>query len=644
MSKKQKKMLIRIIMAAVIWVAGFTAEKIFSEQLEAAGRFSLLGFIDLAVFAAAYLVIGWDILWKAIRNIAHGQVFDENFLMAIASIGAMIIGEYDEGGAVMILYQVGELFQSVAVGKSRRSIAEMVDINPEYANVERDGEVSEVSPEDVAAGEIIVIRPGERIPLDGTVLSGSSELNTAALTGESALRAVAEGDEVISGCINTNGLLRVKVSRPYSDSTVARILELVENSTENKAKTENFITKFARVYTPIVVFAALALAIIPGFIQAAKSGWADFSGWLGSEGSEGWIYRALTFLVVSCPCALVISVPLSYFGGIGGASKFGIMIKGANYLEELAKAQTFVFDKTGTLTKGSFAVTSIVPDGMTEDELLGMCAAAEAFSTHPIAQSIIAEGKKRSLTQTASDAEEIAGYGVKAVVGGKTVIAGNYRLMEKENIAAPAVSTAGTVVHCAADGKYAGYIVISDEIKPGTPAALAALKNLCGAKTIMLTGDRKAAAEAVAAQAGIDEYHAELLPDGKVSRVEELYKAKPENTTLVFVGDGMNDAPALARADVGIAMGAMGSDAAIEAADIVLMNDNIESLPTAVRISRKTHSIVMQNIILALSVKALIMLLTAIGIGNMWLAVFGDVGVAVIAILNAMRAMRIKAK
>lgn len=642
MSRKQKKMLIRIIAASVIWIAGFTAEKIFSEQLEAAGRLSLLGFIDLAVFAAAYLVIGWDILWKAIRNIAHGQVFDENFLMAIASIGAMVIGEYDEGGAVMILYQVGELFQSVAVGKSRRSIAEMVDINPEYANVERDGEVSEVSPEEVAAGEVIVIRPGERIPLDGTVLTGSSELNTAALTGESALRAVAEGDEVISGCINTNGLLRVKVSRPYSDSTVARILELVENSTENKAKTENFITKFARVYTPIVVFAALALAVIPGFIQAAVSGWTDLSGWLGSENSEGWIYRALTFLVVSCPCALVISVPLSYFGGIGGASRYGIMIKGANYLEELAKAQTFVFDKTGTLTKGSFAVTDIVPDGMTENELLGICAAAEAFSTHPIAQSIIAEGKKRSLTQTADDAEEIAGYGVKAVVDGKTVIAGNHRLMERENIPAPSVSTAGTVVHCAADGKYAGYIVISDEIKSGTPSALAALKNLCGAKTIMLTGDRRAAAEAVAAQAGIDEFHAELLPDGKVSRVEELYNAKPEKSTLVFVGDGMNDAPALARADVGIAMGAMGSDAAIEAADIVLMNDNIESLPTAVRISKKTHSIVMQNIVLALSVKAIIMLLTAVGIGNMWLAVFGDVGVAVIAILNAMRAMRIK--
>lgn len=455
----------------------------------------------------------------------------------------MVIGEYDEGGAVMILYQIGELFQSVAVGKSRRSIAEMVDINPEYANVERDGEVSEVSPEDVAAGETIVIRPGERIPLDGTIISGSSELNTAALTGESALRAVAEGDEVISGCINTNGLLKVKVSRPYSDSTVARILELVENSTENKAKPENFITKFAKVYTPIVVFAAIALAIIPGLIETSMNGFTDFTNWIG-EG--GWVYRALSFLVVSCPCALVISVPLSYFGGIGGASKYGIMIKGANYLEELSRARTFVFDKTGTLTKGSFAVTGVTPEGMSENELLGICAAAETYSTHPIAQSIIAEAKKRELTTTASDAEEIAGYGVKAVVDGRTAIVGNHRLMQRENIAAPSVDTPGTVVHCAVDGKYAGCIVISDEIKPGAPKALAALKELCGAKTVMLTGDRKAAADAIAKTAGIDEYHAELLPDGKVSKVEELYKAKPENSSLVFVGDGMNDAPALA--------------------------------------------------------------------------------------------------
>lgn len=637
MSKKQKKMLLRIIIAAVIWVAGFVLEHVFAEQIEAAGRVSLIGMLHLAVFVAVYLVIGWDILWKAIRNIAHGKVFDENFLMAIASIGAMVVGEYAEGGAVMLLYQVGELFQSVAVGKSRRSIAEMVDINPEFANVERDGEVTEVDPGDVAAGEVVVIRPGERVPLDGTVISGSSELNTAALTGESALRAVAEGDEVISGCINTNGLLRVKVSRPYSDSTVARILELVENSTENKAKTENFITKFAKVYTPIVVFAAIAVALIPGLIVTAMNGFTDFSEWLG-EG--GWVYRALSFLVVSCPCALVISVPLTYFGGIGGASRYGIMIKGANFMEQLAKAQTFVFDKTGTLTKGSFVVSEIRPEGMSENELLDICAAAESYSTHPIAQSIIAEGKKRSLTATASDAEEIAGYGVRAQVNGSTALVGNSRLMERENIQVPAVTSAGTVVHCAVDGKYAGCIVITDEIKQETPSAIAELKKQCGAKTVMLTGDRKAAAEAIAAQAGIDEVHSELLPDGKVARVEELYKARPEGSTLVFVGDGMNDAPALARADVGIAMGAMGSDAAIEAADIVLMNDNIESLPTAVKISRKTHSIVMQNIVFAIGVKVLIMLLTALGITNMWVAIFGDVGVAVLAILNAMRAMK----
>ena len=632
MSKKQKKMLLRIIISAVVWAAGLVISHLFPAE----DRFGVMGIVQLVIFTAAYLTIGWDIVWKAIRNIAHGQVFDENFLMSIASIGAMVIGDYSEGTAVMIFYQVGELFQSVAVGKSRRSIAEMVDINPEYANVERGGEVAEVSPEEISAGEIIVIRPGERIPLDGRVISGSSELNTAALTGESTLRGVREGDEVISGCINTNGLLRVEVSRPYSDSTVARILELVENSSENKAKTENFITKFARIYTPIVVFSAVALAVIPGLISAAVSGWSDFSGW-----SE-WVYRALTFLVVSCPCALVISVPLSYFGGIGGASRHGIMIKGANYLEQLAKAQTFVFDKTGTLTKGSFSVTEAVPEDISADELVGICAAAESYSTHPIAQSIIAEAQKRSLTVSAEDAEEIAGYGVKAQVGGKTVLVGNYRLMERDNIPAPAVELPGTVVYCAVEGRFAGYLVISDEMKSGAPAAIAELKALCGAKTVMLTGDRKSAAEAVVKAAGIDEYHAELLPDGKVAQVEALCKARPQKSALAFVGDGMNDAPALARADVGIAMGAMGSDAAIEAADIVLMNDNIESLPLAVRISRKTHRIVMQNIILAIGVKVLIMVLTAFGIGNMWLAVFGDVGVAVIAILNAMRAMRIK--
>lgn len=624
MSKKQKKMLSRIIAAAAIWVVGFVLTKVFPTE----DRWSLMGILQLVIFAASYLVIGWDILWKAIRNIAHGQVFDENFLMAIASIGAMVIGEYDEGGAVMILYQVGELFQSVAVGKSRKSISDMMDINPEYANLERDGETVQVDPSDVKTGDIITVKPGERVPLDGEVIFGSSGLNTSALTGESALREVTVGDEVISGCINTDGLLRIKVSRPYSDSTVAKILELVENSSESKAKTENFITRFARVYTPIVVICAVLLAVVPPLFVG---NWSE------------WIYKALTFLVVSCPCALVISVPLSYFGGIGGASKRGIMVKGANYLEALAVAQTFVFDKTGTLTKGSFAVSEIHPaGGVSESELLNMCAAAESCSNHPIALSIVSAAKKHGDIPTAENAQEIAGFGVKATIGGRTVSVGNPRLMKEIGAEYTDTDSTGTVVHCAADGVYAGYLVISDEIKDGSKPALAELKRLGAAKTVMLTGDRKATGEAVAAAVGIDECHTELLPDGKVAMVEKLYAEKTAKSSLAFVGDGMNDAPALARADVGIAMGGLGSDAAIEAADIVLMNDNIENLPVAVKIARKTHTIVMQNIIFAITVKVLIMVLTTIGIGNMWAAVFADVGVAIIAILNAMRAMQTK--
>ncbi len=618
MSRKNKKMLIRIIIAAVIFGVGM-----FIPQTEKV--FSALWFLRLAVFLAAYFTVGWDILWRAIRNIAHGQVFDENFLMAVASLGAMAVGEYHEGVAVMIFYQVGELFQSIAVGKSRRSISEMMDINPEYANVERDGEITELPPEEVAAGETVVIKPGERVPLDGEIIFGASALNTSALTGESALREVAEGDEVISGCINTSGLLKIRVSRPYSDSTVARILELVENSSESKAKTENFITRFARVYTPIVVISALLLAVVPPLFVG------DWS---------GWIYKALTFLVVSCPCALVISVPLSYFGGIGGASRHGIMVKGANYLEALSKAGTFVFDKTGTLTKGSFSVTKVQPEGISERELSGYCAAAERYSTHPIAQSIVKAAESLGEIPQSENAEEIAGYGVQALVDGKSVYAGNVRLMEKINAAYKTPDSAGTAVHCAIDGKYAGYIIISDEIKEGADGAVSALKKLGVKKTVMLTGDRKATAEEVAGKVGIDEYHAELLPDGKVGMVETLYKEKPDGTSLVFVGDGMNDAPALARADVGIAMGGLGSDAAIEAADIVLMNDNIEKLPVAVRIARKTHRIVMENIIFALGVKVLVLALTAFGLANMWAAVFADVGVSVIAIINAMRAMR----
>ena len=618
MSKKQKKTLLRIIIAGVIFAGGLFAPK-------NADNFTFLWFLRLGVFLAAYFTAGWDVLWKAIRNIAHGRIFDENFLMTIASVGAMITGDYAEGTAVMLLYQVGELFQSIAVGKSRKSISEMIDLSPDYANVERDGEVSEVLPDEVAVGEIVVIKPGEKVPLDGVVIFGSSGLNTAALTGESALRDVSEGDEVLSGSVNTNGLLKIRTTSVYSDSTAAKILELVENSTENKAKTENFITRFAKIYTPIVVIGAVLLAVIPPLFDG---NWNE------------WIYRALTFLVVSCPCALVISVPMSFFGGIGGASKRGIMVKGANYLEELAKARTFVFDKTGTLTKGSFEVSEINPAGISEEELLSLCASAEKISNHPIAKSIVCAAEKRSLSMDAENAEEIAGFGVKAVVSEREIFVGNARLMEKNGVSAEKTSAAGTVIYCAVDGKYAGNIVVCDTPKDNAASALKKLTELGADRKIMLTGDRKSAAEAVANALGIDEVRAELLPEGKVAAVEEIYAAKPPKSTLCFVGDGMNDAPSLARADVGIAMGALGSDAAIEAADIVLMNDNIESVPIAVKIARKTHRIVTENIVFALAVKAAVLILTIIGIGNMWAAVFADVGVSIIAIINAMRAMR----
>lgn len=621
MSRKQKKMLIRIIIAAVIFAAGMFIPE--SEEM-----FSVMWFVRLAIFLAAYFMAGGDILRKAVLNISHGQVFDENFLMTIASIGAMVIGEYSEGVAVMIFYQVGELFQSVAVGKSRKSISDMMDINPEFANVERSGEVVEVEPDEVEVGETVVIKPGERVPLDGEIIFGSSGLNTAALTGESALRDVTVGDEVISGCVNTDGLLKIRVSKPYSDSTVARILELVENSAENKAKTESFITRFARVYTPIVVIAAVALAVVPSLF---------FGNW------NDWIYRALTFLVVSCPCALVISVPLSYFGGIGGASRHGIMIKGANYLEQLANAKTFVFDKTGTLTKGSFAVTENHPNGISGSELLSYCAAAEQFSNHPIALSIIKAAKSSGNIPNVENAHEIAGFGVEAVVNGKRVSVGNSRLMERAGAEFTETNAAGTVVYCAVEGEYRGCLIVSDEIKAQSGESLKKLKALGAEKTVMLTGDRKITAEKVAADIGIDEVRSQLLPDEKVKALEELYSQKPKNSALAYIGDGINDAPSLARADVGIAMGALGSDAAIEAADIVLMNDNMESLPLAVRIARKTRRIVAQNIVFAIGVKIAVLVLAALGIGNMWLAVFADVGVAVLAILNAIRCMRIDA-
>lgn len=620
MTRKQKKWLVRIIIAAVIFTTGMFIPK--SEEL-----FSVLWWVRLIVFLGAYLMAGWDILYKAVRNIAHGQLFDENFLMAIASVGAMIIGEYSEGVAVMIFYQVGELFQSIAVGKSRRSISDMMDINPEFANVERNGEVTEVEPDEVSVGEIIVIKPGERVPLDGEIVFGSSGLNTAALTGESALREVTVGDDVISGSINTGGLLKVKVSKPYSDSTVAKILELVENSSENKATTENFITRFARVYTPIVVISAVLLAVVPPLFD-------------GNWG--GWVYKALTFLVVSCPCALVISVPLSYFGGIGGASRHGIMVKGANYLESLAKAKTFVFDKTGTITKGSFAVTENHPVGISEEELLRLCASAEQISTHPIALSVVTAAQRLAEIPKAENAEEMAGFGVTAKVDGHEISVGNARLMSKIGVKFEDKEAAGTVVHCAVDGEYKGCLIVSDEIKHNSASALAELKSLGAQKTVMLTGDRRITAENVANTVGLDEVVSQLLPDGKVTALEEIYSKKPPKTTLAYVGDGMNDAPSLARADVGIAMGALGSDAAIEAADIVLMNDDIGNLPLSVKIARKTHRIVTENIVFALGVKAAVLILTAFGLGNMWLAVFADVGVSVIAIINAMRCMRIR--
>ncbi len=626
MSRKQKRTMLRIIIAAVVFAVGVALGFIFPESEE---PFKSMWFVRTAALVAAYLTAGYDVLWKALRNIAHGQVFDENFLMTVASIGAMIIGEYSEGAAVMIFYQVGELFQSVAVGKSRQSISDMMDINPEFANVERNGEVIELEPDEVEVGETVVIKPGERVPLDGEVIFGASGLNTAALTGESALREVTVGDEVISGCVNTDGLLKIRVTKPYSDSTVSKILELVENSYEGKAKTENFITRFARVYTPIVVFAAALLALAPTLVIGLTKG----------EWQWGvWVYRALTFLVVSCPCALVISVPLSYFGGIGGASRHGIMIKGANYLEQLAKAQTFVFDKTGTLTKGTFAVSESHPAGISEAELLSYCAAAEQLSNHPIAASIV---KAAGEIPKAENAREIAGFGVEAEVGGRKISVGNARLMEKCGITITETEAAGTIVHCAVDGEYRGYILVSDEIKEQSKLAIADLKKLGAAKTVMLTGDRKITAEKVAGEIGLDDVRSQLLPDGKVKALEEIYAAKPPKTALAYIGDGMNDAPSLARADVGIAMGGLGSDAAIEAADIVLMNDNIANLSLCVRIARKTRRIVMQNIVFALGVKLAVLALAAFGIGNMWLAVFADVGVSVIAILNAMRCMRI---
>ncbi|MGN0453801.1 MAG: heavy metal translocating P-type ATPase [Ruminococcus sp.] len=623
MSRKQKKNLIRIIISALLLGAVYLVPDLY--------LFSLLGVqisLKPLLFLIPYALSGWDVLWKALRNIFHGQIFDENFLMSVATVGALCVGEYPEAVFVMLFYQVGELFQSCAVGKSRKSIASLMDIRPDYANLEKNGEICRVSPEEVAVGEIIVVKPGEKIPLDGVVTQGSSMVNTSALTGESVPVSVKTGDKVVSGSVNESGVLRVKVLTPFGQSTVSKILELVENSASKKAKAENFITKFAKYYTPCVVICALLLAVIPPLISGGN--WSE------------WISRGLIFLVISCPCALVISVPMSFFGGIGGASKCGILVKGGNYLEALAKAKTVVFDKTGTLTRGVFSVTALHPDQCSGQQLLEYGAFAEAYSTHPIAQSVRNAYKGKIDPSGVKNVCEIAGKGVTAEVDGRKIAAGNSGLMDMQGVSWRPCHKTGTTVHISVDGVYAGHIIISDEIKSGAKQAISSLKNVGVEKTVMLTGDSQTVGKAVGKELGIDEIRTQLLPADKVDCVETLLKQKPENSTLVFVGDGINDAPVLTRADVGIAMGAMGSDAAIEAADIVLMDDNPQKITTAVKIAKHTVKIVRENVVFALGVKALILALGALGLANMWLAVFADVGVSVLAIINAMRVLSTK--
>ncbi len=614
MTAKQKKMLQRIIASAILLI-GVTLLK-------------PTGWLMLIAYLIPYMVIGWDILWKAIRNIINGQVFDENFLMALATVGAFLTGEYPEGVFVMLFYQVGELFQGYAVGKSRKSISDLMDIRPDSANVERDGRLEEVDPEDVCVDDVIVVKSGEKVPLDGVVLEGVSSLDTKALTGESIPRGVKPGDDIVSGCINGEGLLRIRVTRPFEESTVAKILDLVENSSIKKAKSEQFITRFARWYTPAVVIAAALLAFVPPLFTGGN--WTE------------WIHRALIFLVVSCPCALVSSVPLSFFGGIGGASRRGILVKGGNYLEALAQAETVVFDKTGTLTRGVFKVTSIHPVRLSPGALLEAAALAESYSDHPISRSLKeAYGQDVDLARLGS-VEELSGRGVRAQVDGKTVCAGNDKLMKETGLSCPAAGETGTVVHVAINGVYEGRIVISDELKPDAASAISSLKAQGVRRCVMLTGDSRQVGEQAAKELGIDEVHSELLPADKVTEVERLLSARTGKGRLVFVGDGINDAPVLSRADIGIAMGAMGSDAAIEAADIVLMDDQPSKIPTAIRIAKKTLAIVRQNIVFALGVKGLVLIMGALGAATMWEAVFADVGVSVIAILNAMRALKTK--
>lgn len=639
MTKKQKNMLTRILVTAIVYVALVAADhmKMLPVVFE--------GWKMLFLYLIPYFVIGWDILYKAVRNIKNGQVFDENFLMAVATIGAFGVNEYSEAVAVMLFYQVGELFQSYAVNRSRQSISDLMDICPEYANIEEDGQLKQVDPDDVEVGDIIVIKPGEKIPLDGKVVFGESMVDTSALTGESVPRRVKEGDDLVSGCVNGNGLLRAEVTKEFDDSTVAKILELVENASSKKAHVENFITRFARYYTPAVVIGAVVLAVIPPLF--AGQSWSE------------WVRRACTFLVISCPCALVISVPMSFFSGIGAASKKGVLVKGSNYLETMSKLHTVVFDKTGTLTKGEFKVTEICcadeavngeNGGNSENgakardekqnEVLELAALAESYSDHPISRSIRDAWGKELDQSRLSDAEEISGHGMKVKIDGKTVLAGNGKLMDKEGISYTEYTSVGTVVYVAEDGKFLGSILIADGIKEGVKDAIRGLKRSGVSKTVMLTGDKRNVAEAVAKEIGLDEVHAELLPGDKVDRVEELLRELKENEKLAFVGDGINDAPVLSRADVGIAMGSMGSDAAIEAADVVLMDDDPGKIADIVRISRKTMGIVIQNIVFALGVKFIVLAMGAFGVANMWEAVFADVGVSVIAILNAMRALR----
>ena len=626
MTKKQKKSLQQILIALALVIL----LKLLLRVLPA-----LPTPVELLLYLIPYFVVGKDVLRKAIKGVKNRQPFDECFLMAVATVGAFALGDYVEGCAVILFYQIGELFQSVAVGKSRQSISSLMDIRPDYANVEdEDGKLEQVDPDDVEVGTVIVVQPGERVPIDGVIVEGTSALNTAALTGESLPRDVQTGDEVISGCVNMTGLLKVRTTKEFGESTVSKILDLVENSSMKKARAENFITRFARVYTPAVCYGALALAFLPPIVLLMMGQPARFG---------DWIYRALTFLVISCPCALVISIPLSFFGGIGGASACGILVKGSTYLEELARTGIVVFDKTGTLTQGTFKVTGVHPaDGITDEQLVEAAALAESWSKHPISLSIKAAYGKEIDSARVTDVEELGGHGVTAKVDGKPVAAGNARLMEKLGLSAPAVSETGTVVHVAIDGRYAGCLLIADVVKPHSAEAIRALKAAGVRKTVMLTGDAEPVAKAVSAQLGLDEYHAGLLPGDKVDQIEKLIAEKKPKENLAFVGDGINDAPVLSRADVGIAMGALGSDAAIEAADVVLMDDDPAKIALAMRIARRTLRIVYENIVFALAVKFACLLLGAIGMASMWTAIFADVGVMVIAVLNATRALYTK--